>query len=134
MTPRCLAWIAEVTGGRLVGGDRVVDAIATDTRTLPPLSSLPPQAGEGARRADGGTLFVALKGGNFDGHEHVATAVAGGCVAALVAREVEAGVPQVVVADTQRALADMATAAMRARRHGKVVAITGSNGKTSVKT
>lgn len=119
MIRRSLAWIAGATGGRLVGGDREVDAVATDTRALP---------------QGGAPLFVALKGANFDGHDHVATAVAGGCVAALVAREVEAGIPQVVVADTQRALADMATAAMRARRHGKVVAITGSNGKTSVKT
>ncbi len=119
MTPRTLAWIANTTGGRLVGVDRVVDAVATDTRALP---------------QGGAPLFVALKGANFDGHDHVATAIAGGCVAALVAREVDAGIPQVVVADTQRALADLATAAMRGRAHGKVVAITGSNGKTSVKT
>jgi UDP-N-acetylmuramoyl-tripeptide--D-alanyl-D-alanine ligase len=112
----------------------MVDAVATDTRALPPLPSLPPLAREGARRADGGTLFVALKGANFDGHDHVAAAIAGGCVAALVARDVDAGIPQVVVADTQRALADMAAAAMRERRHGKAIAITGSNGKTSVKT
>ena len=119
MTPRALAWIANATGGRLVGADRVVDAVATDTRALP---------------QGGAPLFVALRGANFDGHDHVATAIAGGCVAALVAREVDAGIPQVVVADTQRALADLAAAAMRGRAHGKVVAITGSNGKTSVKT
>ena len=35
MTPRSLAWIAQATGGRLLGGDRLVDAVATDTRTLP---------------------------------------------------------------------------------------------------
>ena len=34
MTPRALAWIANATGGRLVGADRVVDAVATDTRAL----------------------------------------------------------------------------------------------------
>ena len=35
MTPRLLSWIAQATGGRLVGADRAVDAIATDTRALP---------------------------------------------------------------------------------------------------
>ena len=117
MTPRSLAWIAQATSGRLVGEDRLVEAIATDTRALP--------QGRDA-------LFVALKGGNFDGHDHVATAALGGCVAALVSREVEASIPQVVVADSERALGDFAAAVQR-ERATKVLAITGSNGKTSVK-
>ena len=117
MTPRSLAWIAQATSGRLVGEDRLVDAIATDTRALP--------QGRDA-------MFVALKGGNFDGHDHVATAALGGCVAALVSREVEASIPQVVVADSERALGDFAAAVQR-ERATKVLAITGSNGKTSVK-
>ena len=118
MIPRHLSWIAQAAGGRLVGGDRVVDAVATDTRALP--------QGRAA-------LFVALKGENFDGHDHVAAADAGGCVAALVSHAVDVALPQVVVADTQRALADVATAVQRERTHTKVIAITGSNGKTSVK-
>ena len=117
MTPRSLAWIAQATSGRLVGEDRLVEAIATDTRALP--------QGRDA-------LFVALKGGNFDGHDHVATAALGGCVAALVSREVEASIPQVVVADSERALGDFAAAVQR-ERGTNVLAITGSNGKTSVK-
>ena len=117
MTPRSLAWIAQATSGRLVGEDRLVEAIATDTRALP--------QGRDA-------LFVALKGGNFDGHDHVATAALGGCVAALVSREVEASIPQVVVADSERALGDFAAAVQR-ECATKVLAITGSNGKTSVK-
>ena len=119
MTPRSLAWIAQATGGRLVGQDRVVDALATDTRALPHA---------------GASLFVALKGENFDGHDHVGAAIAGGCAALLVAREVQAGVPQIVVADTLRALADLAAAVQRGRTRTRTVAITGSNGKTSVKT
>ena len=118
MIPRHLSWIAQAAGGRLVGGDRLVDAVATDTRALP--------QGRAA-------LFVALKGENFDGHDHVAAADAGGCVAALVSHAVDVALPQVVVADTQRALADVATAVQRERTHTKVIAITGSNGKTSVK-
>ena len=119
MTPRTLAWIAQATGGRLLGEDRTVDAIATDTRALP---------------QGGAPLFVALKGERFDGHAHAAAAVAGGCVALLVAHAVEADAPQVIVADTQRALADFAAAVQRGRTGTKAIAITGSNGKTSVKT
>ena len=119
MTPRSLAWIAQATGGVLHGDDghQLVDAIAIDSRALP---------------QDGCALFVALKGENFDGHDHVAAAASGGCVAALVSRRIDADVPQVVVADTERALAAMA-AATQGERPAKVLAITGSNGKTSVK-
>ena len=118
MTPRSLSWIAQAASGRLVGEDRRVDAIATDTRALP--------QGRDA-------LFVALKGGNFDGHDHVANAASGGCVAALVSRQIDAPIAQVIVADTERALGDLAAAVQR-ERATRVLAITGSNGKTSVKT
>ena len=117
MTPRSLAWIAQATGGRLVGADRVVDAIATDTRALP----------------GGDALFIALTGEQFDGHDHVHAAINGGCVAALVAREFDIDAPQVVVTDTTLALAAFACAVQRLR-DTRVLAITGSNGKTSVKT
>lgn len=123
MRPLSLSEIARMTGGRLHGEDRIVDAVATDTRAMPPFA---------------GALFVALKGERFDGHDHLAAAAAGGAVAALVSRPVdaaaaEAGMPQVVVGDTGRALAALAAELQRTRR-GKVIAITGSNGKTTVKT
>jgi UDP-N-acetylmuramoyl-tripeptide--D-alanyl-D-alanine ligase len=122
MKARTLSDIARMTRGRLVGDDRTVDAIATDTRALP---------------QGGAALFVALKGERFDGHDHVAKAAQAGVAAALVSREVETPVPQIVVADTERALADFAAAVHRERvEQGsvhKVIAITGSNGKTSVK-
>ena len=117
MRPLALSRVAAMVGGRLQGEDRTIDAVATDTRAMPA----------------GDALFVALKGERFDGHEHVAAAARAGAVAALVSREVDAPVPQVIVADTQRALAALATAVQRDRA-AKVVAITGSNGKTSVKT
>ncbi len=113
-----LSDVAYLAGGRLHGDDLVVDAVATDTRAMP---------------ADARALFMALKGERFDGHAHVAAAVAAGAVAALVSRQVEANAPQIVVADTERALAQFA-AGLQRTRGGKVVAITGSNGKTSVKT
>lgn len=117
MKPRLLSWIAQAVGGQLQGEDRLVDVVATDTRALP----------------EGAPLFVALKGENFDGHAHVQAAVNGGCVAALVAHAVPVGLPQIVVADTERALGALAAAVQR-ERSTRVLAITGSNGKTSVKT
>jgi UDP-N-acetylmuramoyl-tripeptide--D-alanyl-D-alanine ligase len=114
-----LAQIAAWCGGRLHGDDAEIDAISTDTRTL---------AADGRR-----VLFVALKGENFDGHAHVASAAACGAVAALVAHEIDAPVSQIVVADTERALGTFANA-LQARRATKVLAVTGSNGKTSVKS
>ena len=113
-----LGQVAAMAGGRLQGEDAVVDAIATDTRALP---------------AAGNALFIAIEGGNFDGHDHVEAAARGGVAAALVSRVLPVALPQVVVADTREALAAFA-AAMQRDRSGKVVAITGSNGKTSVKT
>ena len=124
MKPLQLSDIARMTGGRLHSENTLIDAIATDTRALP---------------AGGRTLFVALKGERFDGHDHVAAAAQGGVAAALVSRVVDTSVatgplPQIVVADTERALADFAGAMQRDRSNVKVVGITGSNGKTSVKT
>ena len=124
MKPLHLSDIARMTHGRLHGEDVIVDAIATDTRAL---------------LVGGRTLFVALKGERFDGHDHVPAAAQGGVAAALVSRVIDASIstgalPQVVVTDTQRALADFAAAVQRERSGVKVVGITGSNGKTSVKT
>ena len=121
MMPVPLSRIAQWTGGRLpaAGADVLIDAVETDTRTL--------DARDG--RA---ALFIALHGENFDGHDHVAAAAAQGARAALVSRLVDAPLPQVLVADTQRALGALAAAMQRARK-GRVVGITGSNGKTSVK-
>jgi UDP-N-acetylmuramoyl-tripeptide--D-alanyl-D-alanine ligase len=120
MKPLPLSRIAQWTGGRLHGADVLIDAVATDTRTL--------DASDG--RA---ALYVALKGERFDGHDHVANAAEAGARALLVAHEVDSALPQVVVADTERALAAFA-AALQRTRSTRVIAITGSNGKTSVKS
>lgn len=120
MKPIPLSRIASWTHGRLVGADTLIDAVSTDTRTL--------DATDG--RA---ALFVALKGERFDGHDHVDAAAEAGARAALVSRELPTALPQLVVGDTERALACFA-AAVQHTRSNTVVAITGSNGKTSVKT
>ncbi|MBC7989646.1 MAG: UDP-N-acetylmuramoyl-tripeptide--D-alanyl-D-alanine ligase, partial [Luteimonas sp.] len=120
MKPMPLSRIAQWTGGRLHGDDVLIDALSIDTRTL--------DASDG--RA---ALFVALKGERFDGHDHVAAAADLGARAALVSQASDRALPQVVVANTEHALAAFAAALQRTRRT-KVIAITGSNGKTSVKT
>ncbi|HEY9544479.1 MAG TPA: UDP-N-acetylmuramoyl-tripeptide--D-alanyl-D-alanine ligase [Solimonas sp.] len=77
-------------------------------------------------------LFVALKGDRFDGHSFVAQAHAAGAVAALVSEFVDVALPQVKVTDTLAALQQMA-AQWRSRFGIPVVAVTGSNGKTTTK-
>ncbi|TXH64957.1 MAG: UDP-N-acetylmuramoyl-tripeptide--D-alanyl-D-alanine ligase [Lysobacteraceae bacterium] len=114
-----LSRIARAVNGRLIGVDVEVDHVVTDTRNL-------------SVEAASAGLYVALKGDNFDGHDYVAQAAVGGARAALVSRPLALDLPQVVVADTQLALADLAASVHR-ERDAKVIAITGSNGKTSVK-
>jgi UDP-N-acetylmuramoyl-tripeptide--D-alanyl-D-alanine ligase len=112
---RTLGDAAQAVGGQLVGDDRPYCVVATDSRTLNP-----------------GALFVALRGPNFDGTAFVAAAAARGAIGALVERAVSGELPQVVVPDTQRALQDLARA-WRADFTLPVVAVAGSNGKTTAK-
>lgn len=119
MKPMLLSRIAQAVNGRLIGDDASVDALVTDTRKLDAGISVP-------------AMFVAIKGENFDGNEYVAQAAALGARAALVSRQIDVSIPQILVADTGRALADLAVSVQR-DRSTTVVAITGSNGKTSVK-
>jgi UDP-N-acetylmuramoyl-tripeptide--D-alanyl-D-alanine ligase len=107
------------TSATLLDGGRapVTLRVGTDTRTLAP-----------------GDTFVALRGENFDGHDFAAEAVRRGA-ALLVLERSDArvpGVPAMLVADTQRAYMALAGAA-RALFRGRVLAITGSAGKTTTK-
>jgi MurE/MurF fusion protein len=84
------------------------------------------------RSVAAGDLFVALRGERFDAHAFLADAKARGAVAALAERGLdEAGLPGLVVADSKRALGDFA-AAWRRRFAMPLVAVAGSNGKTTV--
>ncbi len=116
MRPVLLSQIALWTEGRLLGEDRLIDAVSTDTRKLSP-----------------GVLFVALRGERFDAHEFIAAAEAAGAAAVMVSRPVETALPQVHVADTEEALGELA-AGLQQGRPAVVLALTGSNGKTSVKS
>lgn len=112
-----LAQAAAALGGHVAGANVAFDGVATDSRAV---------------RA--GDLFVALKGERFDGHAYVEEAARRGAAAALTSREVQGGIPlsQVVVGDTRLALGRLA-ATWRARFDLPLVALTGSNGKTTVK-
>jgi UDP-N-acetylmuramoyl-tripeptide--D-alanyl-D-alanine ligase len=96
--------------------DITIQGVSTDTRTLAP-----------------GNLFVALKGERFDGHDHLAAAVAAGAVAAVVSHSnPDINLPQIVVEDTLIALQTLGQC-WRDQVDPFVIAITGSAGKTTVK-
>ena len=85
-----------------------------------------------SRRDCTGALFFALRGPNFDGHDHVEAAARAGAVAAVTEVPSAEGLPRLVVSDTRRALGSLA-AEWRGRFALPFVAVTGSNGKTTVK-
>lgn len=115
MRPMSLVELQTPLEARLYGADATIKGVSTDSRTL--------------RHGD---LFVALRGGNFDGHDYVSQVESSGASALLVS-EVVAGLrPQLRVTDTQRALGLLA-AYNRQLYSGPLIAITGSSGKTTVK-
>jgi len=86
-----------------------------------------------SRKAGKGDVFVALKGEQADGHDFVAHAAQRGATAAIVERAVDAEIAQYVVRDSLKALQTLAWHRRQERQKVKVVAITGSVGKTTTK-
>ena len=112
------AWVANAVGGRLTGGqaDRGIREVVIDSREAGP-----------------DDLFVAIKGPRFDGHDFVAEVLARGAAAAIV--DHNAGRTDgalIEVDDTLKALQDLAHA-VRMAAGTRVIAITGSAGKTTTK-
>lgn len=122
MTPMMTLLQAQhlIPGSRLVGdGSVALQRVHTDTRTVAP-----------------GDLFVALKGEHFDGGAFLAEARAQGAVAALCALSslpqlAQAGLPGLVVPDAKAALGTL-SAGWRSQFSLPLIAVTGSNGKTTV--
>lgn len=113
---RTLGQLCADVGGRLVGGDAAWAGVSIDSRRL-----------------SAGDLFVALRGEHVDGHDYVAAAAAAGAGGALVERWLPScSLPQIVVPNVEAAL-QQAAAAHRSRFPGPVVAVAGSNGKTTTK-
>ena len=115
MRSRTLAAVAKQVGGTLLGADATFGRVSIDTRELDP-----------------GALFVAIPGERFDGNDFVPGAHARGAAGAVVSRPSDVPLPQVRVRDTRGALSGMARA-WRKNFPIPVVAVTGSNGKTTVK-
>jgi len=107
--------LATILGADVSGDDLTFDAVTTDTRKITP-----------------GCLFVALKGERFDAHDFAEQAKAAGAGALLVSRKLDIDLPQAVVKDTRLAFGELA-AWVRQQVSARVVALTGSSGKTSVK-
>ncbi len=110
-----LSEAAVVLDGVCSGADVGFRGLSTDTRRLAP-----------------GSLFFALQGPNFDGHAYVDAAREQGAAAAAVSRRCDSPLPQLEVDDTRLALGRLA-AHWRSRFRLPVIAITGSNGKTTVR-
>ena len=116
-----VGWLAAAVAGRIVSGDpeRVVGNITTDSRSL-----------------QGGDFFIALRGARFDAHAFVNEVLERGALGVLVeeipARDFAPDTVVIAANDTTRALQDLAHA-VREATATKVVAITGSAGKTTTK-
>lgn len=115
MSMGTLTMVAESVSGRLVGTDRDFESVSTDTRTLQP-----------------GQLFFALHGENFDAASFVVEAERRGAAGAVVEQRQSCALSQVEVSDARRALGQWGKS-WRARFSISVIAVTGSNGKTTVK-
>jgi UDP-N-acetylmuramoyl-tripeptide--D-alanyl-D-alanine ligase len=112
---RTLADLARTVGGELHGADAEFGAVSIDTRRLA-----------------AGDLFMALPGSHADGHDFVPAAAAAAAAGAVVSRLISVALPQVLVPDVEVALT-RAAAAWRGQFALPIIAVAGSNGKTTVK-
>jgi len=115
MTMGTLSMVANAVGGALVGPDAAFDSVSTDTRSL-----------------ESGQLFFALRGQRHDAAGFLKDAAERGAAGAVVERRQPVALPQVEVPDAGQALRDLATG-WRQRFRIPVLAVTGSNGKTTLK-
>lgn len=115
MMPLSLSALAQILCAELIGADDQIIGVATDSR-----------------KVTTGCLFIALKGEHCDAHDFAPAAVVAGAGALLVSKPLILDVPQLVVADTKLALGQLSSW-VRQQAQIRIVAITGSSGKTSVK-
>ncbi len=121
MIPMTLRDVADLTGGVVHPDTREAGAVVVDGPVV-----------TDSREAGAGSLYVARVGEHADGHAYVGAAHERGAVAALTARVVE-GLPCVVVDDVQTAFGRVARGVVDRASGLRVVAVTGSSGKTSTK-
>jgi len=143
--------IATACNGQIIGQKEeiYINWISTDSRSIKPLVAELPEAPErfysitegilprirdveGSITCAEGTLFVPIVGERFDGHDYIQMAAQNEAVCALSEKEIDVGIPLILVKSTRRALMDLA-GYYRRLFDIKVVAITGSAGKTTTK-
>ena len=110
-----LSVLAEQLGGELIGEDVEFSHVSSDTRTL-----------------INGELYLALTGERFDGNKFIEQAKACGASAAIVSKCIATDLPLLRIADTHHALGKIASI-NRQRSNAKIIAVTGSQGKTTIK-
>ncbi|HCM30496.1 MAG TPA: UDP-N-acetylmuramoyl-tripeptide--D-alanyl-D-alanine ligase, partial [Acinetobacter radioresistens] len=86
-----------------------------------------------SRQAEAGDAFLALKGERFDAHNFVAQVLDKGCQVAIVERPLDLDMMQLVVTDTRQALGRLGAYRRQQNPQLKVIALTGSSGKTTTK-
>tara|TARA_Y100000996_G_scaffold414119_1_gene404124 strand:+ start:236 stop:1573 length:1338 start_codon:yes stop_codon:yes gene_type:complete len=110
-----LKQLAEISKGKLSGSSINIDSFSIDTRTI-----------------NLNEAYIALEGENFDGHEFISEAALKGASAVIVNKPIEADIPHIIVADTFEFMKSIAEY-NRNQFKGKMIGITGTNGKTTTK-
>lgn len=111
-----LSTIAGWTGGRLIGNDIAVENVSTDSR----------------KDTRGSTMFIAIKGMHYNGHDFLENASRKGAAGLLLSEDRETSLPRVIVEDTGKGLRDIAMHYLEQFNPVKI-AVTGSTGKTTFK-
>lgn len=110
-----LSEINNVLKGNLYGKSHLINAVTIDSRNVKKNS-----------------LFIAIQGENFDGHDFCSQAIKNGAVALIVKKKLDLNIPQIVVDSTSHALSAIG-AYVKSLSNAKTIALTGSCGKTTVK-
>ena len=107
--------LADISKGRLFGASLDINGFSIDTRSI-----------------KNNDLFIALKGENFDGHEFISEAISKGAGALVVNRSIQSDIPHILVDNTYEFIKQVALF-NREQFTGKMIGITGTNGKTTSK-
>ena len=110
-----LVKLAEISRGKLYGESLQIKNFSIDTRSI--------KANE---------IFIALEGENFDGHEYISEAIAKGASALVVDRSIQSKIPHILVDNTYEFIKKVAQF-NRKKFTGKMIGITGTNGKSTSK-
>ena len=110
-----LSMLSTVSNGNLIGHSLDIENFSLDSRNIKQ-----------------GDLYIALQGTNFDGHDFVEEAISKGASAAVVHKSIRSDIPHILVNDTYDFMKSVALF-NRSNFEGKVIGITGTNGKTSTK-